>query len=112
MAMMNMTTRSMFGDQAPSKRRSAPSFGFGSSTRNQAAKVFISPEHAKLSSMAYSPGPSAYSLRASVGTQADGRKASSPQWVFGSAERFMASAKRDVQNPGAQCCTFAASEPS
>ena len=98
--MMNMTTRSMFGGQVHSKRRSAPSFGFGSSTRNQAAKVFLSSEHAKLSTPGFSPGPSAYTLRASVGSQADGRKTSAPQWVFGSNQRFLQS-KREFQNPGA-----------
>lgn len=101
--MMEKTTRSMFGDQVYSKRRSAPMFGFGSSTRNQAAKVFLSAEHAKLSTPGLnSPGPSAYTLRASVGYQADGRKASSPQWVFGSSDRFMASGSKGIQNPGAQ----------
>jgi hypothetical protein len=90
----------MFGDQVHSKRRSAPMFGFGSSTRSQAAKVFLSSEHAKLSTSGFSPGPSAYTLRASVGTQADGRKASSPQWVFGSSTRFMTGSKREMQNPG------------
>ena len=101
MMMMEKTTRSMFGDQVYSKRRSAPMFGFGSSTRNQAAKVFLSAEHAKLSTPGFSPGPSAYTLRASVGYQADGRKASSPQWVFGSSDRFMASGSKGIQNPGA-----------
>jgi len=74
-------------------------YGFGSSTRNQAAKVFMSAEHAKLSTPGFSPGPSAYTLRASVGTQADGRKSSAPQWVFGSSERFGYGAK-GIQNPG------------
>lgn len=90
----------MFGDQAHSKRRSSPSYGFGSSTRNQASKVFLSAEHAKLSTPGFSPGPSAYTLRASVGNQADGRKASSPQWAFGSSDRFLGSGKKSIQNPG------------
>ena len=89
----------MFGNQATSRRRSAPSFGFGSSTRNQAGKVFISREHAKLATSGFSPGPSAYTLRAAVGTQNDGRKRSSPQWVFGSSDRFM-QGKKGIQDPG------------
>jgi len=97
--MATLTTRSMFGSQPVSRRRSSPMFGFGSSTRHQAAKVFLSSEHAKLSTSGFSPGPSAYTLRASVGSQADGRKASSPQWVFGSAERFGYGAT-GIQNPG------------
>ena len=97
----HMTTRSMFGDQAHSKRRSSPSYGFGSSTRGQAAKVFLSRDHAKLSAPNSSPGPSAYTLRASVGSQADGRKASSPQWVFGSSDRFSSGSVAKAENPGA-----------
>jgi len=102
MATLNphMQTKSLFGVQATSKRRSAPSFGFGSSTRSQAAKVFLSADHAKLSTPGFSPGPSAYTLRASVGSQADGRKASSPQWVFGSSDRFIQASRKEVQNPG------------
>jgi len=102
MATMNphLHTKTMFGTQATSRRRSAPMFGFGSSTRNQAAKVFLSQEHAKLSTPSFSPGPSAYTLRASVGSQADGRKASAPQWVFGSSDRFIQASRKEVQNPG------------
>lgn len=93
--MKSLTTRSMFGDQPHSKRRSAPSYGFGSSTRNQAAKVFLSQEHAKLSTPGFSPGPSAYQLRSSVGSQPDGRKSSAPQWIFGSSGRFGAFGKSE-----------------
>ena len=102
MAALNphMQSKSLFGVQATSKRRSAPSFGFGSSTRAQAGKVFLSQEHAKLSTPGFSPGPSAYTMRASVGSQSDGRKASSPQWVFGSSERFQQVSRKEVQNPG------------
>ena len=99
--MAAMSTRSMFGDQVYSKRRSAPAFGFGSSTRAQAGKVFMSQEHAKLATPGFSPGPSAYTLRASVGAQVDGSKRSSPMWIFGTAERFSV-AKRADANPGAR----------
>lgn len=99
MAMANMSTRSMFGEQALSKRQSAPQYGFGSSTRENQAKVFTSPEHAKLSAPRVSPGPAVYSLRNSVGAQIDGRKNSAPQWAFGTAERF-AGEKRSSSNPG------------
>lgn len=96
----NMHTKSMLGTQALSRRRSSPSFGFGSSTRAQAAKVFVSADHAKLATSGFSPGPSAYTLRASVGKQADGSKRSSPHWVFGSSERFMKASRADGQAPG------------
>lgn len=89
----------MFGTQSYSHRISAPQYGFGSSTRDGCAKVFLSREHAKLSAPASSPGPSAYTLRSSVGTQSDGRKMTSPQWVMGTAERFSYE-KRSTANPG------------
>lgn len=91
-------TRSMFGDQTLSKRASAPSFGFGSSTRTQAGKVFISHEHSKTVT-GESPGPAAYTHRASVGPQIDGSKISSPTWMFGTAERLKYE-KRAASSPG------------
>lgn len=102
MAALNphLTTKSMFGSQARSTRRSAPQYGFGSSTRAHQAKVFMSAEHAKLAIASSSPGPSAYSARASVGPQIDGKKATAPQWVFGNSERFMGNTKPSLSNPG------------
>ena len=46
---------STLGNQWVSSRQSAPSYGFGTSTREHAAKVFISPKHAELSTMPLSP---------------------------------------------------------
>jgi len=99
MAFAAMSTRSMFGDQSLSKRQSAPQYGFGSSTREHQARVYTSPEHAKLSAPRVSPGPAVYSLRNAVGSQIDGRKNSAPQWAFGTADRFMGE-KRSSSNPG------------
>ena len=95
-------TRSMFGSQPLSSRGSAPSFGFGSSSREQAAKVFQGQEHAKLSTAGVSsPGPSAYSLRGSVGKQSSSKTKNDPTWKFGSAERFSESSKTHrVPGPG------------
>lgn len=87
------------GNQVASKKVSAPAYGFGSSTRQQANKVYMSAEHSRLSSSGNSPGPSAYSLRSAVGTQADARKVSAPTWQFGSAERFTYE-KKSTANPG------------
>ena len=39
------TTRTTFGDQPLGGRKSAPAFGFGAATREQANKVFVSQEH-------------------------------------------------------------------
>ena len=97
--MAGVGSRSMFGNQATSRRRSAPSFGFGSSTRIRRARSSSHARARKLATSGFSPGLSAYTLRAAVGTQNDGRKRSSPQWVFGSSDRFM-QGKKGIQDPG------------
>jgi len=94
-----MSTRSMFGEQPLSKRQSAPQYGFGSSTRDHQARVYTSAEHSKLAGPRVSPGPAVYQLRNSVGQQVDARKQSSPQWAFGTADRFMRE-KRAQTAPG------------
>ena len=83
-----MTTRSMLGDQP--LKASAPKFSFGSSTRDQAGKVFVSQEHTALATAGKgSPGPAVYTLPPSVGgKQPDGRRADPPSWGFGTAQRF------------------------
>lgn len=97
----NMQTRSMFGVQVLSKRRSGQRYGFGSSTRAVANKVFLSSEHAKLAPPnTITPSPNAYTLRAAVGPQSDGKKPSAPLWGFGSADRFQGNTKPSAQNPG------------
>jgi len=85
-----MTTRTTFGDQPLSVKASAPCFGFGSSSREVAQKVFVSQEHTALATAGkQSPGPAKYTLPASVGgKQPDGRKGDPPVWSFGTAQRF------------------------
>jgi len=92
-------TRSMFGGQSSSKRRTAPAFGFGSGTRDQQSKVFVSQEHAKLSSNRDSPGPN-YQLTPAVGTQAASGNKTAPQWAFGTAQRFNFNSKVSTSLPG------------
>lgn len=92
-------TKSTFGDQSVSRRRSAPSYGFGSGTRNGQEKVFVSQEHARLvPGNSVAPGPQ-YNLKNSVGTQVDSGNKSAPQWAFGTASRFNFS-KREGAPPG------------
>ncbi|KAL3909575.1 MAG: hypothetical protein SGPRY_009372, partial [Prymnesium sp.] len=64
-------TRSTFGAQCVSRRKTAPQFGFGSSTRSDHEKVFLSSHHASLNvaGVARSPGPAAYVTPTSVGPQ-------------------------------------------
>lgn len=92
--------RSMLGPQVSSARHSYPAFGFGSSTREQAAKVFISAEHAKLQpTKSITPGPDGYTMRSTVGPQVNGAIPSAPQWVFGAAGR-LDPLSRGVNVPG------------
>ena len=84
----NMTTRSMFGSQPLSARRSAASYGFGSSTREHQAKLFISQAHSATTASSCSPGPATFGLPASVGRQYDARKASAPAYAFSTNDRF------------------------
>jgi len=86
--------RSMMGPQVNSAHGSSPMFGFGSATREQAGKVFVSTEHARLANKGISPGP-AYTMRACIGPQVDGAIESSPQWVFGSGARFVEEFKKE-----------------
>jgi len=83
-----MTTRSTFGDQPLSVKKSAPAFGFGSSSRDTAAKVFVSQQHTIKSHQGRgSPGPATILLPASVGgKQPDGRKHDPPVWTFGTGK--------------------------
>ena len=94
--------RSMLGPQVNSTRKSAPVYGFGSSTREHAAKIFLSSEHAALAFAGQgSPGPAGYVQKSTVGPQADGRFVSYPQWAFGSAQRFPAAGKTSsLPGPG------------
>ena len=68
------------------------------------AKLFVSDLHSKSNGAAFgsSPGPSAYSLTPSIGTQATSRGKSAPSWGFGKANRFKANfADNGTPGPGA-----------
>ena len=95
----NMTTRSMFGSQPLSARRSAASYGFGSSTREHHAKLFVSQAHSATAGYGLgSPGPATYGQRGSIGRQEDGRRASAPSYGFSTGERFAVSKDTDAAN--------------
>ena len=93
-------TRSTFGSQTSSRRSSAPSYGFGSGTREVASKVFVSQEHAKLETGKGVPGPATYTLTASVAKQESSTKASAPNYGFGTGERWMKPSKDTAPGPG------------
>ena len=60
--------RSMLGAQSIAHKTSAPMYGFGSGTRSQLEKIFVSQEHSALESGKESPGPAVYKHRAAVGS--------------------------------------------
>lgn len=91
-------TRTTFGAQPSSKKASAPSFGFGSGTREHQAKVFISHEHSVLAGTSDSPGP-IYERNAAIGSQPEGLMASAPEWGFGSDQRWGRENRSTRDNP-------------
>ena len=100
-AKMNIMKSSTFGSQMSSRRRSAPSFGFGAATREVANKIFISQEHTALATAGmHSPGPATILLPNSIGgKQPDGRRLDPPSYGFGSGARFMTE-RKETRTPG------------
>ena len=94
----SMNTKSMFGAQAPSHRRSAPAHGFGGSTRNHAAKLFMGSQLS--SNISCTPGP-CYEIDGACGNQADSGKTSPPQWQFGTESRMRSRQAARSPGPGA-----------
>ena len=93
--------RSTFGVQPLSSRASSPAFGFGSSSRTQAGKIYAGAEHAKTSSTPFSPGP-CYELGSSCGRQFSTSASSPAMWQFGTAQRFSRrTGKGRMPGPGA-----------
>lgn len=89
--------------QASSQKHSYSSWKFGTSTRGDMAKVFVSPAHAKsVTEFIDSPGPCAYGYQGGVGTQSDSRKATGESFGMGTAERFYAdnSDRKNAPGPG------------
>ena len=85
-----MTTYSTFGDQKLGGKNSAPSFGFGTATREKVGKVFISQEHMMLACAGKgSPGPALYVMPNSIGgKQPSSQVRDEPMYGFGTGQRF------------------------
>lgn len=81
---------SSFGNQSLGGRESAPSYGFGTNTRDKAGNVFISQEHMALACAGKnSPGPAVYLLPQSVGgKQPNSKMRDEPMYGFGTGLRF------------------------
>lgn len=80
---------SMFGEQVPSQRKTAPKYGMGTGYHNQ--KVFISQEHEKCNFGRVGPGPAHYTQRNSWqegGKLVESTKKSSGNTKFGTSNRF------------------------
>ena len=70
------------GTQRDSQKHSYSSWKFGTSTRNDMAKVFVSSAHAKsVAEFIDSPGPCAYGHKGGLGQQTDSRKKSNESFV-------------------------------
>jgi len=76
------------GKQPNSRNQTMPKYGFGSSTRDNASKVFISKTHEKSSGGKEGPGPQAYESRSGIGRQVEARQKSHACWGFGTETRF------------------------
>ena len=81
-----------YSQQSIAVRPAAPSFGFGTATREVVNKLFISQQHTLIATGGKaSPGPAKYELPASVGgKQPVSNKVDPPVWQFGAARRFNA----------------------
>ena len=88
--------------QAISERTSSSAFGFGTSTREEMMKTYMSPAHLKDMYGKFSPSPDKYTLQSSLGRQVLDSKCSYPSRSFGLEERFDADRRdqRAAQTPG------------
>ena len=69
-------------------KRSAPLPGFGSSTRDNTSKVFLTPDHEKVNFGKGSPGPLTYTLTPATGKQTLSSRREAPSYGFGSNDRW------------------------
>ena len=93
--------RGLLGEQRSSRLPSQPAFGFGSSNREQRARVYVSDLHCRASAdvSCASPAPTSYRVNEAIGVQASTRGRSAPSWGFGRARRFKPDAN-ETGSPG------------
>lgn len=92
-------TKSGFGRQANSRHETAPSWGFGTSNREDADKRYINHEMNKKRPGLSSPGP-IYLLRSSLGRQPKSDNISPPEVVFPIANRWKGRQLQEAPGPG------------
>lgn len=79
---------SSVGKQVDSTKQTAGKASFGSSSRDDLGKVFISTDHEKINYGVESPGPSRYQSQGAVGKQNLSEKTTFPSWRLGTEKRF------------------------
>ncbi|CAG9466544.1 unnamed protein product [Pedinophyceae sp. YPF-701] len=86
-----------------STMKSPPKTGFGTTTRDQAASVFVSTRHEKKQYASRgSPGPGTYQPPSSLFKSVDATKSTAPSWKMPGGERFKYDyERRGRENPGA-----------
>ena len=73
--------QSSIGKTVNSNHVTEAAFGFGTSTREHAAKVFLSSEQAKAFLGLESPGPAAYRVMSGIGTQQSSQNRTEPGYT-------------------------------
>ena len=76
------------GKCVDSNKITEAAFGFGTSTRDHAAKVFLSAEQAKVFFGLESPGPAAYKVLSGVGAQTSSRNRTAPGYSIPKEQRL------------------------
>ena len=88
--------------QIVSTKKSAATPSFGSSTRDNQQKLFLTTDHEKIHYGRHSPGPSIYQATSCFGIQQNARNRSSPMWRMSKSSRFEYDyEKRASKLPGA-----------
>lgn len=91
---------STLGKQAVSRKATLPAFSFGSSTRDQQERRFLTKDHEKSSYGKGSPGPGTANPWSGVSKMTEATKKTSAYTKFGHDRRFKGYGK-DVPGPGA-----------
>ncbi|KAK9829185.1 hypothetical protein WJX72_004374 [[Myrmecia] bisecta] len=94
--------QSSVGKQPVSHKASMPAFGFGTTTREQLAKLYSNKEQDKLSCGVGTPGPTTALQRSSLGRQPLSNATSQDGWHFSKARRLR-SYEQDSPGPASYC---------
>merc|ERR1712224_180310 len=95
-------TKSGFGPQTFSSKRSAPSYSIGKAPNHVTVpKEYLSPEHEKsVNAGLHSPGPAVYDSKSSLAEQVQSKKKTAPAFCFGTSARFRTAKGGTAGTPG------------